>query len=257
MKIRLLGAHNLESRDTRHTCLLLDGVLGLDVGSLASALSPKEQTEVRAILVTHGHFDHIRDLPTLGLSTRDDPRPIDVYALGETLDSLHAHLLDGDVYPDLTQGLNGAAPRFRFNAITPWEKIRVLGYQVKPIPVSHAAPSVGYIVKSDTDHCMAYTGDTGGDLSPFFEDELEPEVVFVDVTFPNRLEHIANVSGHLTPRLLRNQLLELVRKSVRLPRIVPVHLSMTERDEVTQELESVSSELGIDLVPGYTDMQVF
>ena len=256
MKIRLLGAHNLESRDTRHTCLLLDGVLGLDVGSLASALSPGEQAEVRAVLITHSHFDHIRDIPTLGLATRDDPRPVDVYALKETLESLHDHLLDGDVYPDLTQGLNGAAPRYRFNAVTPWESIRVLDYQVKPIPVSHAAPGVGYIVKSDFGYCMAYTGDTGGDLRPFFQDELDPQVVFVDVTFPNRLEHIANISGHLTPKLSRGQLLELVKTNAQLPRIVPVHLSMIERDEVTRELASVSSELGIDLVPGYEDMQV-
>ena len=102
----------------------------------------------------------------------------------------------------------------------------------------------------------SYTGDTGGDLRPFFQDELGPQVVFVDVTFPNRLEHIANVSGHLTPKLLRGQLLELVKTNAQLPRIVPVHLSMIERDEVTRELASISSELGIDLAPGYEDMQV-
>ena len=100
MEIRLLGAHNLESRDARHTCFLVDGVLGLDAGSLVSALSSSEQAEVRALLITHRHFDHTRDIPTLGLATLDDPRHIDVYGLTETLDGIHTHLLDGDVYPD-------------------------------------------------------------------------------------------------------------------------------------------------------------
>ena len=65
MEIRVLGAHMLESRDTRHTCFLIDNVMALDAGSLASALTVSEQAKVAAVLLTHRHFDHIRDLPTL------------------------------------------------------------------------------------------------------------------------------------------------------------------------------------------------
>ena len=75
MEVRVLGAHQLESLDTRHTCFLIDGVLGVDAGSLASALSPTEQAQVLAVLLTHQHFDHIRDIPTLGLCTLMIPSP--------------------------------------------------------------------------------------------------------------------------------------------------------------------------------------
>ena len=37
MEIRVLGAHMLESRDTRHTCFLIDNIMALDAGSLAAS----------------------------------------------------------------------------------------------------------------------------------------------------------------------------------------------------------------------------
>ncbi len=73
MDVRILGAHNLESNRTHHTCFLIDGVLVIDMGSVASSLSPAEQGEILALLITHRHFDHIRDIPTLALMTLDDP----------------------------------------------------------------------------------------------------------------------------------------------------------------------------------------
>lgn len=256
MEIRLLGAHNLESRDTKHTCFLVDGVLGLDVGSLVTALGAGELSEIRALLITHRHFDHTRDIPTLGLATLDDPRPIDIYGLAETLDGVHKHLLDGDVYPDLTKGLNDEPPKYRLHPVEPWLPFRVLTYVVKPIPVSHPVSAVGYIVQSDSGGCFAYTGDNGGDIRPFFQDECAPEVVFVDVTFPNRLEERARLTGHLTPGLLRTQLIAAFEDNLRIPRIVPVHMSLVDRDEVAEELKSLAAELGVDLTPGYEGMVV-
>ena len=59
MKTRVLGVHNLETKHTRHTCFLIDGSLALDAGSLASTLSVEELAGIRAVLLTHHHFDHV------------------------------------------------------------------------------------------------------------------------------------------------------------------------------------------------------
>ena len=37
VRIRVLGAHNLETESARHTCFLIDGVLAIDAGSLVSS----------------------------------------------------------------------------------------------------------------------------------------------------------------------------------------------------------------------------
>ena len=185
-----------------------------------------------------------------------NPEPIHVYGLSATLESVHAHLLDGLVYPDLTRELNDTPPRFRPHSVEPDVAFETLGYTVKPVAASHTVPAVGYIVKSPSGGCVAYTGDTDGDLLPILRDELAPEVVFVDVTYPDRLQWRAEVSGHLTPSVLKRQLGAALKDGVTLPRIVPVHLSLHERDEIHEELSAVAKALGIDLTPGYEDMML-
>ena len=223
---------------------------------MASALTPAEQGQIRAVLLTHRHFDHTRDIPTLALMTLDDPRQIDVYSLPETLEGVRAHLIDGDVYPDFTKKLTDAPPKYRFQPVQPGVCFKVLDYEVKPIPQPHPVPVVGYIVRSNSGACMAYTGDTGGNLLPFFQDQLSPQVIFVDVTFPSRMEFLAKLTGHLTPNMLREQVLEASKAKLRLPKMVAVHMNVPTRDEVIPEVESIANELGIDLSAGAEEMVV-
>ncbi len=256
MRVRVLGAHNLESRETRHACLLIDGVLALDAGSLASALTQEEQTAVRVVLLSHGPVDHMRDLPTLGLARLDDEGDIRVFGLPATLKSARSHLMDGDVYPDMTVGLNGNPPKYRFDPVAVGSSFQTLSYTVTPIQADHPVPAVGYVVRDDGGTSVAYTGDTGGELMPFFENDLRPSALFVDVTFPNALEERAKLTGHLTPDLLRDRIVGLRDSGIGLPRITPMHVSMVHRDQVKQELDAVSQALGVDLRPASEDAEI-
>lgn len=249
MEVIVLGAHNLEGEKALHTCFLVDGVLAIDAGSLVRTLTLDQLGRIRAILLTHEHFDHCRDLPTLGLAILDSPSGIELVGLSQTLESVRRHLMDGAIYPDLTQGLNDAAPKYRLHPILPESLLKVLDYQVKAVPVIHPVPAVGYIVRSASG-CIAYTGDTGGDLMPFLQDPLSPEMLFVDVTFPDRLEPRALLTGHLTPRRLGAQLRAARRLGLKLPAIVPVHLSTLHEQEIRRDLAAVGVEFGIALTPG-------
>ncbi len=255
MQVRVLGAHNLETNETHHTCFLVDDVLAIDAGSLVSTLGADEQRRVSTVLLTHLHFDHARDLPTLGLATIDEPTAIDVFSEQRTLDSVRAHLLDGEVYPDLTRGLNEGPPSFHFRALTEGQPLRVLDYDVAPVRADHPVPTVGYIVSANGTR-VGFSGDTGGKLMSFFTHERAPQVLFVDVTFPDRLAERARRSKHLTPSTLKRELAEALAAGVTLPRIIPVHRGLAAESEVLQELAAVGSELGVDLEPGYENMVV-
>ena len=78
----------------------------------------------------------------------------------------------------------------------------------------------------------------------------------MDVTFPNRHQELADLTGHLTPGSLHKQLEEVLEAGVRLLRIVPVHRSLSHADEGVRELIALQGELGIDLTPGHEDMVV-
>jgi len=256
MEIRILGAHNLEGQGTKHTCFLVDDVLALDAGSLTSALTPVEQAQISAVLVSHSHFDHIRDIPTLGLATLWEPGCTSVYGLPETLSAIHDNLLNWQIYPDFTEGINGDSPKFQFQPVRPALEFPVLGYQVKPVPVPHAVPCVGYIVKSPSGASIAYTGDTAGCLKSFLQDPLQPSVLFVDVTFPNRLHELAETTGHLTPCRLREELLTGLADGATPPRMVAVHISPQHQDELARELEDLSREMGVQVDLGFEGMLI-
>jgi 3',5'-cyclic-nucleotide phosphodiesterase len=78
VQVRLLGAHNLETDTTHHTCFLIEGVLAIDAGSIATTTARDEQVALGHVLLPHLHFDHTGDLPSLALQTLDETSSIDV-----------------------------------------------------------------------------------------------------------------------------------------------------------------------------------
>ena len=256
MNIKILGAYKLESRDTRHTCFLIDGVLGVDAGSLAAALPIEEQAKIEAILISHKHFDHIRDLPTLGLATLGGEYPIHLYSLQETLNEIHTHLFNEEIWPDLTRPLAGPPPRFKFHELEAGKVVDVLAYQVTPIAVDHPVPCTGFVIKSPTGSTMAYTGDTGGVLEPFITGFPNLDVMFVDVSFPNRKKDLAALTGHLTPKKLQEELASIQPANGKWPQLLAVHMNPADRDELAGEIRIVGQELGIDVSAGIEGMTI-
>ena len=247
MKVRVLGAHNLEGGGARHTCFLVDDHMAIDAGSLVTSLSPGELVNIRAVLLTHRHFDHVRDLPSLGLATLDSDGTIPLYGLPNTLDTISTRLMDGVLYPDFTKSLSERPPKYSLQTVTSMQTFTVSDYAVRPIWVPHAAPAVGYIVHQAEGRSTAYCGDTGGGLLPFFEDPFKPDPIFVEVTFGHRMEDRAKLTGHLTARLLQGELEKARGQNLTIPRIMIVHRSPDLDQEITEELQDVAAELGVEI----------
>src|SRR4030043_228406 len=103
MEIKILGAHNVESSNTRLTSMLVDGVLAVDAGALTSSLTFEEQAKVRSILLTHSHYDHVRDVAAIALNISYVEKTIKVYAKAATLDALMHNIFNDVIYPDFTK----------------------------------------------------------------------------------------------------------------------------------------------------------
>ncbi len=241
MNIRILGAHNCESQDSRFLSLLIDDVLAVDAGGLTSSLSLSAQQQLEAVLLTHHHYDHIRDIPALAMSLYLHGAAVDIYSTPPVADLLKGYLLDGRLYPRFLE-LPEAKPTLRLVVIEPLKSGAIAGYAVRAVPVGHSEGAVGYQITSPEDKAIFYTGDTGPGLTGIWE-HVSPQLLIIEVTVPNRYQEYAASSGHLTPSLLCRELAGFRETRGYLPRIVAVHLHPGLEGEIGEEIAAVSMDL--------------
>jgi ribonuclease BN (tRNA processing enzyme) len=253
MRVRVLGAHSQETKETRQASLLVDGVLALDAGGLTSSLSLEEQTRLGAILLTHRHYDHVRDVPFLGLNTVDCGVTLPVFGLADTLENLHSRLMDGIIYPDLTRRPSPEAPRLRLVPVEPFKELQVLSYSVLAVPMAHSVPAIGYLVAAPDGASLFFTGDTGAGFSSAWE-RISPRLIVTEASLPDRLVERARTMGHLTPSLLRAELEPLQLRTGGLPPIVALHINPAYEGEVRVGLAQVASALGASIVAAHEGM---
>ncbi len=253
MNIKLLGAHNCESQSTRYPSLLIDHSLVLDAGGLTSSLSFADQQKVKAILLTHQHYDHIRDIPAIAMNFYLRGATLDVYAALPVYETLAA-LLNNKLYPNFLER-PPVQPTIRFKAVEPFRIEQVDQYQVLPVPVKHSVPALGYQVASAEGKALFYSGDTGPGLADCWE-RTSPQLLVIEVTAPNRYNGFARESGHLTPSLLRDELLVFQRLKGYLPPVVTIHMNPELEPEIEREIAMVAEELNHAIVLGREGMEL-
>jgi cAMP phosphodiesterase len=255
VETRILGAHSTEAEGLRMVSLLIDNVLALDAGGLTSSLSLSEQQQVRAVLLTHHHFDHTRDLVTLGANGAVFPDSVDIYALRPTFDIVNSCLLDGKIYSDFSKCPSEEKPFLRLKVIEPLQRQNIQGYEVLPVLVQHTVPSVGYQVMSQDGKSLFYTGDTGPGLVTCWE-RISPQLLIIEVSGINKFQDFLKSVGHMSSQLLREELTQFRRIKGYLPRVVVIHIPPQFQRDVEQEVKEIARELGISIDIGYEGMKI-
>jgi ribonuclease BN (tRNA processing enzyme) len=254
MNIRFLGAHNCESRTTSFICVLIDGTLAIDAGGLTSNLSSSELEKVNAILLTHQHYDHIRDIPGVALNCFLRNVNIKIYSTEGVLNTITTHLLNGTVYPQF-QELPASGPAVSLNVVEPYKPEDIDGHRIMAVPVRHVENAVGYQVSDRQGNTVFYTGDTGPGLSDCWK-SISPQSLIIDVTLPNSREEFARETGHLTPDLLKQELIIFRQDKGYLPQIIAIHMDPVLEQKIREELSTVAKALDVPISIAQENMQL-
>jgi Cft2 family RNA processing exonuclease len=245
VKVKFLGTHNAESKHTKLVSFLIDGVLAVDAGSLVSELTFPEQKKIKAILLSHGHYDHIRAVPAFAFNNSD--RTTRVIATPQALDILSSHLIDGVVYPEFTSEASFLQKAtIKLVPLELFKRQKIEGYEVMAVPVRHPLDGVGFEITSGDGKTLFYTGDTGPGLSSIWG-KISPQLIISELTWPNSLANAAKDAGHLCPEMLKEELTEFRRVNGYLPKVVVIHVSPQHEPEVEREVRKVAKLLGISI----------
>jgi ribonuclease BN (tRNA processing enzyme) len=236
VEVQVLGAHLAEVKGARLTSILIDGVLAVDAGGVTSALSLTEQKKIETVLLTHHHFDHTRDLVTLAANAGYYWRKqLKVCGLRHTLDIVTDCLLSGKMYTNFFEYPDKEKPTIVLEAIEPYGRQAIAGYDVLAVPVKRSAPTVGYQVNSPDRKSLCYTGDTTVGVSECWQ-HIFPQLLITEVAGPDKYEDWLKKAGHLCPRLLKEELIQFGQLKGYLPRVVVVHIGNPYEQEIKKEV---------------------
>ncbi len=239
MKIRVLGASGSEVPARNCPAFLVDETILLDAGTIGASLNIREESGVGTILLTHAHFDHIKGIPFLldNRVIRQTGKPVTVMSGKDVIRDLRKNVFNDRIWPDFTQIPTPDRPVLRFETLVPGRRKLVDGFHITMAKVSHSVPAYGFIVEDRDGEAIAYSGDTGP--TELFWRKLKGaalKALIVETSFPNRMEELALLSGHLTPALLEK---EIAKISPPPPAIFLMHAKPQYRAEIENDVASL------------------
>jgi ribonuclease BN (tRNA processing enzyme) len=243
LRLRILGCSGGELPRHRTTCFLVDGALAIDAGALTASLSLEELLRVDDIVLTHSHFDHVKDVPLLAdLLIGRRRTPVRIHASRGCARTLRESVFNGELWPDFTRIPDRRRPVIEIVPFEARRSFRVGRYLFRPVPVRHPVESVGFTV-SDGRATIGISGDTGPTDAFWKAINACPRLsaLLVELSFPSSLQWLADVSGHLTPQTLRGELGKLERNGfpVLLYHYKPAHLAELRRELAALRLGNV------------------
>jgi 3',5'-cyclic-nucleotide phosphodiesterase len=222
--------------------------IAIDAGCLTTGLTLKQQCQLDAVLVSHGHMDHLKDLATLADNRcQNAAPPLIVAGVKQTIDILKEHFFNNLLWPNFAKIPTEQNPTIVYQTLEPEQETTVAGFSVQSIMVSHTIDSCAFLVRGpDGQGAIAYSGDTGPTdrLWHVLDQAKDLRAMLMEVSFPNEQQKLATVSGHHTPQSLGPELLKLARHK-EVPMLL-YHIKPTFQRVVERELAKIKN--GTELV---------
>jgi len=240
MNIRVLGCSGSIAAGSRTTAFLLDDDVLIDAGSGVGDLTLEEMARIDHILVTHSHLDHVMSIGLLADSVLRLRRaagrpPIEVHALGATIEALRAHIFNNVIWPDFTCLPSAEQPVLAFRRFDVGDVLTLQGRRIEVLSALHTVPAVGFAVLPEDGGAWVFTGDTAPNPALWARlRQLPVATLVIETAFSDDERALAELSRHLSPSLLARELAHLDQEGVD---VFITHIKPGEVDAVMADVQ--------------------
>ncbi|QKF58991.1 HD domain-containing phosphohydrolase [Aliarcobacter lanthieri] len=239
--IKVLGSSGSKSKNSGTTSFQISKHIVIDAGNIINSLE-KNSFQINHIFLTHSHLDHISDIPfMLDNYFEDRVTPLTIYGSAKTLEVLKNSIFNNQIWPDFSniKLLNSNQNSLIFKEIKEDEEIIIDKHTIKPINANHIDGAFGFIV-TRAKKSYLISGDTfiNDNIVEYLNNDLSIKALFIECSFPNRLQKLSDISRHLTPNSLNSTLINLKRDDIQ---IYLYHLKYEYITEIKEQIQ----ELGI------------
>ncbi len=239
MKFQLLPSSIEAGREVSQrqhlSCVVINDRVALDAGSLAFSCSELQRGNIRDIIISHSHLDHIAGLPIF----IDDlfavlTEAVRIHASPRVIEILERDIFNWSVYPKFSELNNDNGPVVEYRPFDVGGMFTVGDLSIYTIAVNHKIESVGFLVV-DANVSIGFTGDTSStdQIWSVFNARNDLAAVMVECAFPNGLADLAASSHHMTPALLGAELSKFGRPDVP---VYVINMKPMYRETVISEL---------------------
>lgn len=220
MKVQLLPstfeADGTASQRQHLACLIVDDKVAFDAGSLALACTDEQRANVRDVVISHVHLDHIAGLPMFIddlYSTLD--APVRIHVTEEMAEALERDIFNWTIYPRFSELKNAKGSVLEYKMFDQENRFTAAHLSVLPFAVNHSVQSYGFLVEA-SGTSIAITGDMAHtpDIWTILNESRNLSAIFIECAFPNELSDIAETSHHMTPARLAVELEQFERTDV-------------------------------------------
>ena len=215
--IDILGAHGSISQESFTTCLRVSKDVVIDGGNIIRGLG-EDAYKVNHIFISHAHLDHIIDIAFLIDNTfLIRQKPLKIYGTKKTIETFKKNIFNWNIWPDFS---TLQLPKINKNSMEFiefefGEHFTIDDLTIEPIKANHTVECSGFICTKN-DHSILFTGDTYKNPKLWERINYDKKIkgIIIDVSFPNEFRDISEISKHMSPVHLQEELELLKREDV-------------------------------------------
>lgn len=226
--------------------MVVDDTVAIDAGCLAMSCTDLQRRQIRDIILTHTHLDHIAGLPLFIddlFSTLKEP--VTIHATREMIETLERDIFNWSIYPRFSELTNDHGPVIAYSEFVRGSRFQVKHLAVQSIAVNHRVSATGFVI-ADGRSSVAITGDTATTEDIWRACNAAPNLkaVLVECAFPDDLSGLATASFHLTPAALAGELAKLHSRDFP---VYIINLKPMFRDKIVEQVNALKLE-GVEVL---------